>query len=74
MPVLFIFTLDYAIKTESVEKQFYDLYRSPNIIRDIISRRVRWAGHVARVGWDRKRAYRVWVGRYKGKNHLEITS
>ena len=41
---------------------------SPNIIRVIKPRRIRWAGHVARIG-DRKGAYRVLVGR-QGKRPL----
>jgi hypothetical protein len=39
---------------------------SPNIIRQIKSRRMRWAGHVARMGEDSK-VYRVLVGEPKGK-------
>jgi hypothetical protein len=31
-------------------EELYDLYSSPNIIRAIKSRRMRWAGHVARMG------------------------
>jgi hypothetical protein len=31
-------------------EKLYDLYDSPNIIRMIKSRRMRWAGHVARMG------------------------
>jgi hypothetical protein len=31
-------------------KEFYDLYSSPSIIRIIKLRRMRWAGHVARMG------------------------
>jgi hypothetical protein len=31
-------------------EELYDLYSSPNIIRVIESRRMRWAGHVARMG------------------------
>jgi hypothetical protein len=31
-------------------KELYDLYTSPSIIRIIKSRRMRWAGHVARMG------------------------
>ncbi|KAJ4427856.1 hypothetical protein ANN_25635 [Periplaneta americana] len=38
------------------------LYSSPDIIRNIKSRRLRWAGHVARMGESRN-AYRVLVGR-----------
>jgi hypothetical protein len=36
------------------------LYSSPDIIRQIKSRRMRWAGHVARMGEERK-VYRVLV-------------
>jgi hypothetical protein len=44
----------------------YDLYSSPNIIRVIKSRRMKWARHVARMG-DRAGAYRVLVGKPEGK-------
>jgi len=43
-----------------------DLYCSPNIVRVIKSRRMRWAGHVARMGEER-RMYRVLVGETGGK-------
>ena len=43
-----------------------DLYCSPNIVRVIKSRRMRWAGHVARMG-DRRDVYRVLVGKPEGK-------
>ena len=46
-----------------------DLYCSPNIIRVIKSRRMRWAGHVAHMG-ERTGAYRVLVGRPERKNPL----
>jgi hypothetical protein len=39
-----------------------DLYSSPNIFRVIKSRRMRWAGHVARMG-ERRGVYRVLVGK-----------
>ncbi|KAJ4429180.1 hypothetical protein ANN_26183 [Periplaneta americana] len=45
------------------------LYSSPDIIRNIKSRRLRWAGHVARMGESRN-AYRVLVGRPEGKKPL----
>jgi hypothetical protein len=32
------------------DKELYDLYSSPSIIRIIKSRRMRWAGHVAQMG------------------------
>jgi len=44
---------------------------SPNTVRVIKSRRMRWAGHVARIG-ERMRACRVLVGKPEGKDHLEI--
>jgi hypothetical protein len=49
--------------------EFHDLYSSPNIVRVIKSRRMRWAGHVARMGEGRG-AYRVLVGRPEGKRPL----
>jgi hypothetical protein len=39
-----------------------DLYSSPSIIRIIKSRRMRWAGHVARMG-EKRNAYRLLVGK-----------
>jgi len=47
-----------------------DLYSSPNSIRVIKSRRMSWAGHVARV-MERRGVYRVLVGTPEGKIHLE---
>jgi hypothetical protein len=49
--------------------ELHDLYSSPNIFRVIKSRRMRWAGHVARMGEGRG-AYRVLVGRPEGKRPL----
>jgi hypothetical protein len=46
-----------------------NLYSSPDIIRHIKSRRIRWAGHVARMGKGRN-VYRVLVGKAKGKSPL----
>jgi hypothetical protein len=45
------------------------LYSSPNILRVIKSRRMRWAGHVARMG-ERRGVYRVLVGKSEGKRPL----
>ena len=42
-------------------EELNDLYSSPNIVRVIKSRRMGWAGHVARMGEERG-AYRVLVG------------
>ncbi|KAJ4448991.1 hypothetical protein ANN_00383 [Periplaneta americana] len=49
--------------------ELHTLYSSPDIIRNIKSRRLRWAGHVARMGESRN-AYRVLVGRPEGKRPL----
>jgi hypothetical protein len=46
------------------------LYSSPNIVRVIKSRRMSWAGHVARMG-ERRGVYRVLVGSPEGKRPLE---
>jgi hypothetical protein len=43
----------------------HNLYTSPDIIRPITPRRMRWAGHVARMGEGRK-FYRVLVGKPEG--------
>jgi hypothetical protein len=49
--------------------ELHSLYSSPNIVRVIKSRRMRWAGHVARTGEGRG-VYRVLVGRPEGKRPL----
>jgi hypothetical protein len=49
--------------------ELHDLYSSPNIVRVIKSRRMRWAGHEARMGEGRG-TYRVLVGRSEGKRPL----
>ena len=50
-------------------EELNDLYSSPNIVWAIKSRRMRWAGHVARIGEERG-AYRVFVGKPEGKRLL----
>ena len=47
-----------------------DLYCSPNIVRVIKSRRMRWAGHVARKG-NMKGAYRDWWGNLREIEQLK---
>jgi hypothetical protein len=49
--------------------ELHSLYSSSNIVRVIKSRRMRWAGHVERMG-DGKGVYRVLVGRPEGKRPL----
>ena len=50
-------------------EELYDLYSSPNIVRVIKSKRMRWVGHVARMGEERG-VYRVLVGKPEGKRPL----
>ena len=45
------------------------MYTSNNIVLVIKSRRMRWVGHVARMGEER-RVYRVLVGKLEGKRLL----
>jgi hypothetical protein len=50
-------------------KELYALYSSLNIIRVMKSRRLRWAGRVARMG-ERRGAYRALVGKPEGGRPL----
>jgi hypothetical protein len=50
-------------------EQLHDLYSSPNIIRVIKSRRMRWTENVARMG-EKRGAYRILVGRPDGRRPL----
>jgi hypothetical protein len=52
-------------------EKLHNLYSSPDIIRQVKSRRMRWAGHVARMGEERK-VYKVLVGKPEGKRPLGI--
>jgi hypothetical protein len=47
-------------------KELHDRYSSPNIVQVIKSRRMRWAGHVTRMG-EKKGVYRVLVGKPEGE-------
>jgi len=49
-------------------EELSDLYSSPNIVRVIKSIKMRWAGHVARMGEERA-VYRVLVRKPDGRNH-----
>jgi len=51
-------------------EELRDLYSLPNILRVVKSRRMRWAGHVARMG-DGRGVHRVLVGKPEGKRPLE---
>jgi hypothetical protein len=47
-------------------EELHNLHSSPDVIRQVKSRRMRWAGHVARMGEERK-VYKVLVGKPEGK-------
>jgi hypothetical protein len=50
-------------------EELHDLYSSPNIVRVIKSRRMRWAWHVVQVG-EKRGVYRVLVGKPEEKRPL----
>jgi hypothetical protein len=50
-------------------EELHNLYSSPDIIRQVKSRRMMWAGHAARMGEERK-VYKVLVGKHAGKRPL----
>jgi hypothetical protein len=64
---------DWNQTPRSIEKLHYeelrDLYSLPSIIRTIKSRRMRWAGHVARMG-EKRNTYRSLVRKQEGKRPL----
>jgi hypothetical protein len=53
-------------------EEIHDLYSSPSIIRIIKARRMRWAGHIARMG-EETFAYRLLVGKPEGRSPLGRT-
>jgi hypothetical protein len=50
-------------------KELHDLYSLPNIIRIIKSKRMRWAGHLARMG-EKRNVYKLFLGKARGKRQL----
>jgi hypothetical protein len=50
-------------------EELHNLYSCPNIIRQIKSKRMRWAGHVALMGEERK-VYKVLVGKPEERRPL----
>jgi hypothetical protein len=50
-------------------EELHKLYSSPSIIRMIKSRRMRWAGHIARMR-ERRNTYRILVANPEGKRQL----
>jgi hypothetical protein len=47
-------------------EELHNLYSTPSIIRVIMSRWMKWAAHVARIG-EKRNAYRILVGKREGK-------
>jgi hypothetical protein len=66
--VLFLFEVTGEMRKLHNE-ELRDLYSFPSIIRIIKSRRMRWAGHVARMG-EKRNTYRLLVGKPQGKRPL----
>ena len=65
----FKFALKYTITGEwrrLYNEELNDLYCSPNIVQVIKSRRMRWAGHVARIGEERGRIGSWWGNQREG--------
>ena len=56
-------------KRKLYKEELNDLYSLPNIVRVVKSRRMRWAGHVARMGENRG-VHRLLVGKPEGKRLL----
>jgi hypothetical protein len=50
-------------------EELHNLHSSPNIIKQIKSKRMRWTSHVARIAEERK-VYKVLVGKPEGKRPL----
>ena len=59
----------YYLYTYINNEELNDLYTSYSIVRVIKSRKIRWAGHVARM-WERRGVYRVLVGKPEGRRPL----
>jgi hypothetical protein len=57
-------------KRRQNKEELHAVYTSPHIIRLIKSRRMKWVGHVARMG-ERRVAYRVFIGKPKGRRLFE---
>jgi len=67
---MYIFYVSDGLFVRKLHKEeLNDMYSLPNIVRVVKSRRMRWAGYVARMGVDRV-VHRVLVGKPEGKRPL----
>jgi hypothetical protein len=64
-----VFSINEVIALRYELNKLNNLYSSPNIIRVAKSRRMRWAGHIARMG-EKRGVYRILVGRPEGRRPL----
>jgi hypothetical protein len=62
---------DRSKKNNTCHEELHNLYSSSNIIRMFKSRRMRWSGHVARMG--KRNTYRILVGKPEGKGTTRKT-
>jgi hypothetical protein len=53
-----------------LHNELHNLCASPDIIKVIKSRRLRWADHVPRME-EMRNSYRIWVGKFRGRDHSE---
>jgi hypothetical protein len=60
---------EIAGERKKLHTELHNLYSSPNIVRQIKSRRMRWVGYMARMGEERK-VCNVLVGKPEGKRPL----
>jgi hypothetical protein len=63
------YDLENVMVRELHNEELHGLYSSPSIIRVMKARRMRWAGHVARMG-EVSGAYNILVGRPEGRRPL----
>jgi hypothetical protein len=63
------YSLSFGLQNHTTVYELNNLESSPNIIRVIKSRRMRWAGHVAHMG-EKRGVYRILVGRPEGRRPL----
>ena len=66
---MFLFYIFYGEWRRLHNEELHSLYRSPNIVRVIKSRILRWAGHVARME-ERKSAFKILTCKPTGKRPL----